>query len=61
MKLKKTLSLGISVLSTACGSTVFAHDGHGQVNTHWHATDAWGFVAMGVMLAVAIWLSRSGK
>jgi hypothetical protein len=27
---------------------------------HWHATDVWGFAAVGLMLAMAIWLS-SGK
>ena len=28
---------------------------------HWHATDAWGFVALGGMVAVVLWLSRGGK
>ena len=28
---------------------------------HWHATDAWGFVAMAAVLAPAIWLSRGGS
>ena len=28
---------------------------------HWHATDAWGFVAVAGVLAVAIWLSRGDK
>ena len=42
---------------------VFAHDGHGhgEGSTHWHATDVWGFVVVGAMLAVAVWLSRGGK
>ena len=39
-------------------TTAFAHDGHGLAGMHWHATDAWGFVAVAAMIAVAIWLSR---
>ena len=35
-----------------------AHDGHGLMGMHWHATDAWGFVAVAAMVAVAVWLSR---
>lgn len=61
MKFKNTLRLLITTLFAAGSSTVFAHGGHSQVNAHWHATDAWGFVALGAMLAVAIWLSRGGK
>ena len=29
--------------------------------THWHATDAWGFAIMGIVVASAIWMSRGGK
>jgi len=36
----------------------FAHDGHGLQGSHWHATDLWGFVVIGVVLAVAIWQGR---
>ena len=28
-----------------------AHDGHGHGGAHWHATDAWGFVALAVAVA----------
>jgi len=28
---------------------------------HWHATDAWGLMAMAAVLAVAIWLSGGDK
>ena len=37
---------------------VLAHDGHGLTGGHWHASDAWGFVAVATTIAVAIWLSR---
>jgi hypothetical protein len=32
-----------------------AHEGHGLFGSHWHATDALGFVAVGAALAAAIW------
>ena len=35
-----------------------AHEGHGLGGGHWHATDAWGFVAVGVAAAVAFWYFR---
>ena len=61
MKFKNALKLGVAFSAATSVSSVFAHDGHGLVNAHWHATDAWGFVVLGVMLAVAVWLSRGGK
>lgn len=36
----------------------WAHDGHGWVGGHWHASDAFGLVALAVAVAVALWLSR---
>ena len=38
-----------------------AHDGHGLTGSHWHASDAWGFVALAVLVAVAVWASRKDK
>jgi hypothetical protein len=38
-----------------------AHEGHGLHGPHWHATDAWGFVAVGALVMLAVWLSRGGK
>jgi hypothetical protein len=35
-----------------------AHDGHGWIGGHWHASDAFGFVALAVAVAVALCLSR---
>ena len=50
-------------LIAACACAIwanasFAHDGHGLSGFHWHATDAWGFVAVAGMIAVAVWLSK---
>jgi hypothetical protein len=41
-----------------CTSATWAHDGHSLQGSHWHATDLWGFVAMGLVLALAIWQGR---
>jgi hypothetical protein len=35
-----------------------AHEGHGMPGAHWHATDLWGFVALGVVAAAALWYQR---
>ncbi|HEY8359066.1 MAG TPA: hypothetical protein VIL30_16540 [Ramlibacter sp.] len=37
-----------------------AHGGHHAPEVHWHASDAWGFVVLGALAALAIWLSRRG-
>ncbi len=42
-------------------SIAFAHEGHGLAGSHWHSTDVLGFVAVGCLAAVAIWLSGRGK
>ena len=49
------------IAASACttwSTANFAHDGHGLNGIHWHATDAWGFVAVAGMIAVAVWLSK---
>jgi hypothetical protein len=48
----KKISLTLSLALSHLGKTAFAHDGHGLGSTHWHATDALGFVvAAAVVLA----------
>jgi hypothetical protein len=45
-------------------SVVFAHNEHGM-NTfnasHWHASDAFGFMALAVVIVLTIWFSRGRK
>jgi hypothetical protein len=50
----------ILLLSTAAAiaGVAHAHPGHGPAAEHWHATDAWGFVALGVAVALMLWLRR---
>ena len=45
----------------ALSNTVFAHDGHGLSGSHWHSTDAWGFVALALAIGAALWLFRGDK
>ena len=35
-----------------------AHDGHGLLGSHWHATDVLGFVGVGAELVAAVWWGR---
>jgi hypothetical protein len=52
MKSLLTLSAAFAYLPA------FAHDGHGLFGSHWHATDALGFVVVGGLIALAVWLSK---
>ena len=47
-----------SCAGLSVATAVSAHEGHGLMGTHWHATDTLGFVAVAAMVAVAVWLSR---
>ena len=50
----KTLSVLLAAPVAA-----LAHEGHGLAAGHWHATDVWGFVALGVgFAAMTVWWSR---
>ena len=53
--LRRTLAAGALCLSTAAA---LAHEGHAQHGSHWHATDLWGFVVVGVLLVAAAWRGR---
>jgi hypothetical protein len=52
--------IAIFSLLTGAGSA-FAHEGHGLEGSHWHPTDVWGFIAMGALVALALWLSKRDK
>lgn len=58
--LKTIVFVAINAIATG-SSAVFAHDGHGLSGSHWHASDTWGFVTVGALLALAVWLWRNGK
>ena len=61
MKIQNALEKVIALAITAGVSASFAHEGHAMAGTHWHATDAWGFVAIAGVIVVAIWLSGGDK
>jgi hypothetical protein len=45
-------------------TAIFAHDlhdGSGLLGSHWHASDAFGFVIFAVAIGLALWSSRGGK
>jgi hypothetical protein len=47
-------SIGTALTSGAA----LAHEGHGLDGAHWHATDAWGWIALAAVVAAAIWAAR---
>lgn len=48
--------------SALLASGALAHEGHEMEGaSHWHITDAWGFVVLAAAVGVALWLSRGGK
>ncbi len=61
MSTKNTLKLVATAAMNTWASAAFAHEGHGVLGTHWHATDVWGFVAAAGTVALAVWLTRGGK
>ena len=59
-KLVSTPCAGASLLALWV-TRAQAHDGHGLTGAHWHASDSWGFVALAVLVALAIWSSRNSR
>ena len=57
----KKLQLLAAITLISRSSLAIAHENHGLLGSHWHATDVWGFVALGGAIAVSLWLSRGGK
>ena len=47
------------LLVSAIGTAALAHDGHGLgSSTHWHASDALGFVIAAALVAVAVYFGK---
>jgi hypothetical protein len=51
----KHLSALIASLTTL---PALAHEGHGLFGSHWHATDALGFIGVAGLVVFAIWMFR---
>jgi hypothetical protein len=61
MKLLNAPKIIAACAISTWATAAFSHDGHGAEGTHWHATDAWGFVALAVCVAAALWFSRGDE
>ena len=49
----------IWMLASTIGPAALAHDGHSLGgSTHWHATDAIGFVVAAALVAVAVYFGK---
>jgi len=48
----------LTIATSLTALPALAHDGHGLFGSHWHATDALGFVVVGGLIALAVWLSK---
>ena len=54
-----SLLLKLPAVAGFLGATAaYAHDGHGLLGAHWHATDTTGFIVVALLAALAIWFSR---
>ena len=47
-----------TVVAALMSGSAFAHEGHGLVGSHWHATDPWGLIALALVVAAALWAAR---
>jgi hypothetical protein len=55
--MKKT-ALSLSFVMAHLAQYTFAHEGHGLGGTHWHATDALGFVVAAALIAAAFYFGQ---
>jgi hypothetical protein len=39
-------------------TAAFSHENHGFTGSHWHTSDAASLAALGVLIALAVWLSK---
>lgn len=51
----KTLA---ALMASSVTAAAHAHDGHGLAGSHWHASDSFGFVVLGIAVAFAVWAAR---
>ena len=41
--------------TTFAATLARAHDGHGLTGAHWHVSDVWGFVVLGLFVGAVFW------
>jgi hypothetical protein len=56
----KSITTKLIAISAAFMPTfpAFSHEGHGFTGSHWHTSDVAGLVALGLLIALAVWLSK---
>jgi hypothetical protein len=58
-------SITIKLIATQAiispNTSIFAHDGHGFLGSHWHASDTFGFVILAAAIGLTLWFGRGGK
>ena len=52
--MKLSYALGLLFVSISA----LAHEGHGLFGSHWHSTDAMGFVGVAAVAGLAVWLLK---
>jgi hypothetical protein len=57
MRVMEKFSAAAAAMLAATGA--MAHEGHGLVGPHWHATDTLGFVLVALLAGLAIWVGRN--
>ncbi|WP_167772861.1 hypothetical protein [Ramlibacter humi] len=51
----------IAAAATLAALPALAHEGHGLMGPHWHATDTFGLLLVGGLAALVVWFSRGGE
>jgi len=57
----KLIKTAVLSAISAISASASAHNGHGLLASHWHSTDAWGFVALALAIGAALWLFRGDE
>jgi hypothetical protein len=50
----------VAAAAALFASLARAHEGHGVGGAHWHASDTWGLVALG-LVALFAWFDKSRR
>jgi hypothetical protein len=61
--MKKSLTIKLIAIQAAImtATNIFAHDGHDFQGSHWHASDAFGFIILAAAIVLTLWFGRGGK
>ena len=54
----KKSALTLCFVLTHFGQSAWAHEGHGIGGSHWHPTDALGFLVAAALVVVAVYFGK---